>query len=122
MNDIDELVRDWEVVYKRGLLTFWILLALYDGDKRMEDVRVFIDTASNEQLSVDDQSMYRALRRYYDTEFVDFAMQKNPNGPDWKVYSLTPLGRKVLGKFARRNITSVLYKPSVQSLVERCAS
>jgi DNA-binding PadR family transcriptional regulator len=123
MNDayIDRLVQDWETIYKKGLLTFWILLALYDGDKRMDDIKIFIEAATNQQFSVDDKSMYRALRRYYDAEFVDFTLQKNSAGPDWKVYSLSTLGSKVLGQFAKRNIQSVMYKTEVRTLIERCA-
>lgn len=118
---VTKLVEDWEAIYKKGQLTFWILLALYDGDKRMDEIKVFIDTSTNSQLSADDQSMYRALRRYYDAEFVDFTFQKSPAGPDWKIYQLTNLGRDVLGQFARRNIVSVMYKPQVQQMIERCA-
>jgi PadR family transcriptional regulator PadR len=117
-----KLVQDWEAIYKKGQLTFWVLLSLYDSPKRMDEIKEFIDDVTNSQFSVDDQSMYRALRRYYDTEFVAFDFQKNPNGPDWKIYSITPLGRSVLTQFTRRNIISVLYKPEVQLLVERCAS
>ena len=117
-----KLVRDWEAIYKKGQLTFWVLLALYEDPKRMDEIKAYIDAATNGQFTVDDQSMYRALRRYYDTEFVDLTFRDNPSGPDWKIYSLTPLGRSVLGRFAQRNITSVMYKPEVQSLIERCAT
>ena len=116
-----KLVRDWEAIYKKGQLTLWILLSLHDSPKRIGEIKAFIEVATNGQFSVDDQSVYRALRRYYDTEFVDFTFLSNPNGPDWKVYSLTPLGQSVLRRFSQRNFISVLYKPEIQSLIERSA-
>lgn len=118
---VTELVRDWEAVYKRGLLTFWVLLALYQSEKRADEIKVFLNIVTDGQFSVDDQSLYRALRRYYDTEFVDFTMEKSNKGPDRKVYSLTPLGRAVLSRFAKQNIVNIMYKQDIQSLIERCA-
>jgi len=121
--DLDEyeskLLEGWEDVFKKGQLTLWIMLALKDGPKHMTEIKQFISEATNGTLSADDKSLYRALRRYYDTELVDFNAEPGKGGPDLKIYSLTDVGRKVLAMFTKRNITDVLLKPDIRSLIER---
>ncbi|HEV8224855.1 MAG TPA: PadR family transcriptional regulator [Rubrobacteraceae bacterium] len=115
---IEKLLQGWEEVHKKGQLTFWILLALKDGPKHMAGIKSFIDEATNHAFTVDDQSMYRALRRYYETELADYEAAPG-HGPDRKVYRLSPIGEDVLRQFARRNIVDTLYKPAIKSLIER---
>jgi DNA-binding PadR family transcriptional regulator len=114
-----KLLEGWEEVFKRGQLTLWIMLALKDGPKHMAEIKQFISEATKGTLSADDKSLYRALRRYYDTELVDFSNEPGRGGPELKVYSLTEVGRNVLAEFTKRNITDVLFKPSIKSLIER---
>ena len=113
-----KLLDGWEEVYKKGQLTLWILLALRDGPKHMAEIKAFIERGTNGHLSVDDQSMYRALRRYYETELADYAPAPG-NGPDRKVYRLSALGERLLRDFVKRNIIETLYQPSIRSLIER---
>jgi PadR family transcriptional regulator PadR len=112
-----KLLDGWEEVFKKGQLTLWIMLALKDGPKHMADIKQFIHSATNGTLSADDKSMYRALRRYYDAELLDFTT-KSGNGPDLKIYSLTKIGHKVLSNFIKRNITTVFYEPAIKQLIE----
>jgi PadR family transcriptional regulator, regulatory protein PadR len=119
LDDYEQKLLDgWEDVYKKGQLTLWIMLALKDGDKHMAAIKDFITTATNGTLSADDQSMYRALRRYYDAELVDFTEKPGKSGPDRKVYSLTGVGLHVLQQFLDRNITSVFYTPKIEQLIK----
>jgi PadR family transcriptional regulator PadR len=113
-----KLLDGWEEVFKKGQLTLWIMLALKDGPKHMTDIKQFIYHATNGTLSADDKSMYRALRRYYDAEMLDFTT-KSSKGPDLKIYSLTKIGSSVLDSFVERNITRVFYKPQIKELIER---
>ena len=113
-----KLLAGWEDVHKKGQLTLWILLALKDGPKHMAEIKAFIDRGTNGTMSVDDQSMYRALRRYYETELADFEAAPG-NGPDRKVYRLSALGESLLREFVKRNIIDTLYKPAIRSLIER---
>jgi DNA-binding PadR family transcriptional regulator len=100
-----DLLDAWEASYKQGQLTLWIFLALFDSPKSVGDIRDYLETATSGTLSADDKSLYRSLRRYYETEIVDFTLHPNPKrGPATKVYSLTPLGRQLLTRFVARNI------------------
>lgn len=114
-----QLLGGWEEVFKKGQLTLWIMLSLKDGPKHMAQIKDFIYAATNGSLSADDKSMYRALRRYYDTELVDFRTEPGQGGPDRKLYVLTDIGRRVLHAFITRNITQVFYKPAIKALIEK---
>lgn len=113
-----QLLHGWEDVFKKGQLTLWIMLALKDGAKHTAEIKVFINKSTNGLLSADDQSMYRALRRYVSADLVSFAMKPSKSGPDLKVYSLTETGLNVLDSFVKRNITGSLLKPNIIRLLE----
>src|SRR5215207_3331992 len=91
-----ELLKGWEEIYKKGQLTFWILLALKDGPKHMAQIKAFIRQHTNYTIMADDQSMYRALRRYHAAEMIDFTTEPGQSGPDRKIYRLAPIGAHVL--------------------------
>ncbi len=114
-----KLLDAWEDVHKKGQLTLWILLALYESPKHMNQIKDFIKDKTVGTQTADDQSMYRALRRYDDTELVIFNTQKSDNGPDLKVYELTETGHKVLTNFVQRNITDIFYNPTVKPLIKK---
>ena len=113
-----KLLHGWEEVFRKGQLTMWIMLALADGPKHMTKIKEFIGHATHNGVVVDDQSMYRALRRYYEAEMIDFKTEPSVAGPDLKVYTLTMTGKSVLGQFVSRNITSVFYEPHIKKLIE----
>jgi PadR family transcriptional regulator PadR len=111
------LLEGWEEVHKRGQLTLWILLALKDGPKHMNNIKQFISEATDNAVSADDKSMYRALRRYSDAEMIDFTAQPSKNGgPDLKIYKLTEIGRNVLEQFIQRNVVSLFINQSKKEL------
>jgi DNA-binding PadR family transcriptional regulator len=113
-----QLLAGWEEIYKRGQLTLWILLALYDGPKHMSLIKEYIQSHTNSMLTADDQSMYRALRRYDETELVTFKTEQAANGPDHKVYGLTKTGQHVLVQFVQRNIVVLLHEPMIKKIME----
>jgi PadR family transcriptional regulator PadR len=120
MKELDKyerkLLEGWEEVFKKGQLTLWIMLALKDGPKHMSEIKEFIYRSTNGSLSADDKSMYRALRRYYDTELVEYTERPGKGGPDLKVYSLSSVGAKVLDAFVKRNIVDVYFNKKVKEL------
>jgi PadR family transcriptional regulator PadR len=113
-----KLLEGWEEAFKKGQLTLWILLALKDGPKHMTEIKDFIHQSTNGSLNADDKSLYRALRRYYDTELVDFSSEPGKGGPDLKVYALTEVGDRVLDEFSKRNILDVFFKPDIEKLLK----
>ncbi len=119
LDDYEQKLLDgWEGVFKKGQLTLWIMMALKDGPKHMNEIKTFIAQATNGTLSADDQSMYRALRRYYDAEMIDYSGEPGKSGPDLKVYSLATIGAKVLDQFIQRNIVTIFFKPEIKALLK----
>ena len=113
------LLNGWEDVFKRSQLTLWILLAIKDSPKHMQEIKDFIDNATHGTITADDKSMYRALRRYSDGDILSFTNEPGNGGPDRKLYHLTVTGNAVLAAFLRGNIISVLYQPHIKALIER---
>jgi DNA-binding PadR family transcriptional regulator len=120
MNENDtykaDLLTSWEETYKKGQLTFWLLLALRDEPLYVSEIKDFIKTATNGTISCEDQSVYRALRKYYDFEIVDYELRQGHKGPDRKYYFLTTIGKELLHEFTQRNI-SILYNQKLQNLI-----
>jgi PadR family transcriptional regulator PadR len=113
----NKLLIAWEDVYKKGQLTLWVFLSLVDSPKAMADIKEFIASSTNGVISADEQSLYRALRRYTKAELIEFKEQEVRKGPNRKVYSLTPLGTQVTRAFLERNIVKPFYNKSVSKMI-----
>ena len=105
-----ELLTSWEETYKKGLLTFWILLSLRDNRLYISDIKEFITSATDGTISCEDQSIYRSLRKFYDLEIVDYELREGHKGPNRKYYFLTGIGKALLQDFTKRNISIFLNK------------
>jgi len=116
-----KLLTNWEETYKKGQLTFWILLALKDKSIYVSEIKDFIESITNGTISCEDQSVYRALRKYYDLEIVDYELKKGNKGPDRKYYFLTTIGKELLSEFTQRNI-SIFYDKKVFDLINNKTS
>lgn len=104
-NEYNELIlTSWEQAFHKGQLTFWILIGLKESPKCLEEIQAFIKQNTNNVIVFDEQSIYRALRKYYDVELVDYELRDSERGPQRKYYSLTKIGSAVLKQFIDRNI------------------
>ena len=105
-----ELLEAWEETYKKGQLTFWILLALRDEARYAGEIKTFIRERTEGSITCEDQSLYRALRKFYDVEIVDYELREGNRGPDRKYYYLSKIGQELLNSFIQRNL-KILYNP-----------
>ncbi|MEW5829209.1 MAG: PadR family transcriptional regulator [Chloroflexota bacterium] len=112
-----ELLSNWELVYKKGLLTFWILLLLHERASYPYEMNSEIASLSNGTLSADGNSIYRALRRFESLKIVQSEMRASETGPARRYYTLTTEGEALLAQFIERNIC-VFYDPAIKSRVE----
>ena len=101
---IDELLNAWEETYKKGQLTFWIFLALKESNKCVEDIKAFVEKASKQSMSCEEQSLYRTLRKFQNLAIVAYENRKVSKGPDIKYYHLTENGFLLFRRFVERNI------------------
>lgn len=114
---VDGLVADWDEVYKKGQLSLWVLLAVYDGKKYAAQISDFMAEATNGEFEVKEQSLYRALRRFDDMGLVQITLEESPNsGPKRKYYQLTETGEAVVGRFVTLNIAPLL-QPQIIKLL-----
>jgi DNA-binding PadR family transcriptional regulator len=67
-------------------------------------------------ISVDDNSIYRALNRFEAANIVKSELQQSSTGPQRRYYSLTNTGKALLTEFIHRNI-QVFETPSVSERI-----
>lgn len=103
-NETGDLLNKWEETYKKGLLSFWILLLLHERSSYPYEMSTAIKNISQETISVDDNSIYRALNRFENIGIVKSAFQQSDSGPQRRYYSLTKKGLLLLKEFIQRNI------------------
>ena len=114
--DLGDLLSKWEESYKKGLLSFWILLLLYERPSYPYEMSAEVAKISQSTISVDDNSIYRALNRFESVGIVKSELQQSNTGPQRKYYSLTSTGKDLLSEFTRRNI-QVFETPSVSERI-----
>lgn len=108
----------WEEVYKRGLLTFWILLLLSERERYAYEMRASIADFSQSTIEVDDNSIYRALRRFSEAGLVQSQTRPSESGPARRYFSLTAAGHDLLARFIERNLL-VFQSPTVVEAMHR---
>jgi PadR family transcriptional regulator PadR len=114
---ITDLLRAWEETYKKGLLSFWILLLLHERPSYPYEMSTIINKISQETISVDDNSIYRALNRFEAIGIVRSELQQSELGPQRRYYNLTNKGFLLLREFIQRNI-HVFETPDVATRIQ----
>jgi PadR family transcriptional regulator PadR len=103
-DDQEKLLFRWEETYKKGLLTFWLLLFLHDRPTYAYEAGSAVEELSQGTISADENSIYRALYRFEDLGLVHSELRDSEIGPRRKYYRLTRSGVELLAGFIRRNI------------------
>jgi DNA-binding PadR family transcriptional regulator len=106
------LLDQWETTYKRGLLSFWLLLLLDERPMYVFEMGEALEGLSQGTVSADEKSLYRALRRFEAVGLVTSSWEPSEVGPRRRYYQLSPLGQELLRAFVERNIM-VFQDPAV---------
>lgn len=112
----DDLLETWEGTYKKGLLSFWILLLLDQRPTYAFEMNPLINELSQNTISADDNSLYRALNRFEQLGLITSQLQPSGQGPARRVYSLTGVGRDLLIRFTQRNLLVFQAPPVAQAI------
>ncbi len=112
----DKLLSNWEEVFRQGMLTFWIFVALKGEELDVQTLKKRIEHLTDGTYATAEQTLYRVLRKHYDVELVDFREVPSTAGPRKKLYTLSKLGEALLDKFAARNIR-LFAQSEVQTLI-----
>jgi DNA-binding PadR family transcriptional regulator len=121
MNDnqkLSELLSSWEESYKKGQLTLWIFLSLQEDKKCVDEIKDFVETKTNRTITCEEQSLYRALRKYEYIEVVAYEWRKGNKGPYRKYYYLTTLGQALFKQFVARNI-NLFYSEEIINFLKK---
>lgn len=102
--NLDSMLENWESVYKKGLLTFWLLLLLDEKPAYPYEMSAEVTRLSEGMISADGNSIYRAVSRFEEMGLVASESGESKLGPPRKYYSLTDEGRGLLRMFIERNI------------------
>ena len=111
------LLDQWESVYKKGLLSFWVLLLLHERPSYVFEMGQQLSAISRGSISADEKSLYRALRRFEAMGVVESSWQPSEVGPRRRYYALTDLGGELLRQFTQRNIL-IFGEPAVAGRLE----
>ncbi len=114
---LKELLSAWEETYKKGQLTFWIFLALQEGEKYVDEIKEFVETKSMGVITCEEQSLYRALRKYEHIGVLTYEQRKGNKGPERKYYYFTDLGQELFALFVQRNI-QLFYSEEIRNLLK----
>jgi len=98
------LLDQWESNYKKGLLTFWLMMMLHKRPMYVFEMGQALVDASQGTITADGKSLYRALRRFERIGLVESRWQASEVGPRRRYYHLTGLGTELLRRFVRRNL------------------
>jgi DNA-binding PadR family transcriptional regulator len=115
-SDLEELLKQWEEAYKKGLLSFWLLLLLFDKPAYAYELGATVSEVSQGTVTADEKSIYRALNRFQSMGIVQSELLSSKIGPQRRYYKLTEKGTALLTEFIRRNIL-VFETPSVTERV-----
>jgi DNA-binding PadR family transcriptional regulator len=102
--EVEELLLAWDASYKKGLLTFWLLLLLHGRESYAFEMTRLVAEASQSTITADENSIYRALNRFEGLGIVASAWHESDLGPPRRYYHLTGTGLELLRAFIRRNI------------------
>ncbi len=119
--DVDDLLKNWEDVYKKGLLTFWVLLFLHERPAYAYELSPAIAELSQGTIVADDNSLYRALNRFESLGIVASELRQSEVGPQRRYYRLTEAGTELLARFIRRNIL-VFEQPAIAERIQAVAA
>jgi len=114
---VEELLENWEGVYKKGLLSLWLLLFLHDRPAYAYELSAAVDTLSQGTITADDNSIYRALNRFEALGVVHSELRQSAVGPQRRYYQLTETGLALLRQFIQRTIL-VFEQPDIAARLQ----
>ena len=117
-SNLDALLAQWEENYKKGLLSFWLLLLLAQRQAYPYEIKAAINTMSHNTINADENSIYRSLNRLADSGIVDSEVLPSATGPSRRYFFLTELGHELLTRFITRNIL-VYEQPDVAEMIQK---
>lgn len=94
------VLASWTDTHKKSALMLFILLSLTRRPSWSNEIHNFITNLTGGVLTVDEQSLHRALRRVESLNLITHSDQVAPGtGAKRKIYALTESGERVLAAY-----------------------
>jgi PadR family transcriptional regulator, regulatory protein PadR len=90
----DDVLENWQVQVRKGLLELCVLNALREGRKYGYDIVKQLGTLDG--LVIGEGTIYPILSRFRKQGLVETSIEESPDGPARKYYRLTPQGRSAV--------------------------
>jgi PadR family transcriptional regulator, regulatory protein PadR len=90
----DDVLDNWQVQVRKGLLELCVLNALREGRQYGYDIVKQLRTLDG--LVIGEGTIYPILSRFRKQGLVETTIEESPDGPARKYYRLTPQGRKAV--------------------------
>ncbi len=117
-DNVEDLLGIWEQNYKKGLLSFWMLMAIAEKPIYAYEMRDRVIKISADSIHADENSIYRALRRFAQNGLVKSTLKTSKKGPKRRYFKLSSKGEKLLASFIERNI-SIFNDEKVQLAINK---
>lgn len=102
MSTVDDLREDARLDLMQGSLEVLILRSLQLQANHAYGISQFIQRQSDDEFLVDNGSLYPALQRLLQREWIAAQWKTSPNGRRARYYRLTPAGRRQLVRATTR--------------------
>jgi PadR family transcriptional regulator, regulatory protein PadR len=96
MSTVDNLPEDERLDLLQGTLEVLILRSLQLEANHAYGISQFLQRQSDDEFLVDNGSLYPALQRLLQRQWIAASWKTSPNGRRARYYKLTPAGRKQL--------------------------
>ncbi len=91
-----DIIGKWLNSFKKSTTIYLILTALRSKEMWSKELDEYMNEKVGSIISIDERSLYRALRRLNDIDLVTFQeVDADKTGANRKVYSLTESGRRL---------------------------
>lgn len=96
MSTVDDPLEHERLQFLQGTLEVLILRSLKTGPNHAYGISQFLEQESENEFLVDNGSLYPALQRLLQRQWIAAQWKTSPNGRRAKYYRLTPSGRRQL--------------------------
>jgi PadR family transcriptional regulator PadR len=90
----DDVLDNWQVQVRKGLLELCVLNALREGRQYGYDIVKQLRTLDG--VVIGEGTIYPILSRFRNQGLVESTIEESPDGPPRKYYRLTPQGRRTV--------------------------
>ncbi len=108
--ELEDELQKWEIEFKKGFSKPFVLFSLAERPNYPYQVTKAVLGQTKGQFSIAGSNIYPILKKLTDDELITFQIQKDKDGSEKKIYSLTKKGEEFLFllKQAMKEFTGII--------------